>query len=175
MTETWAKRLRKSLIIVGTGMDPNKKFFSRPSFLIWSNLAMLATASLAPITMGYNNILLMLNQTVFALYNYGNRNDSAGYKPKDFLVGYAGTMTASLLMAFAFRALSLSIMPNISSKRIVMAHALLNYMMGALMAAINVLFMRFKEVTNGVKLQSKDGTIDNSNRRSRAAGRKGVF
>lgn len=84
-------------------------------------------------------------------------------------------MTASFIAAFAFRTICANVIPGMVRDRTEMIHALLNYSMGALMAAINVIFMRYKEITNGVKLQNKDGTKNYFDKRSRVAGRKGVF
>ena len=145
--------------IVGSAVHPDTgkivPFYMRMSGFVIFNMpivfAVLFTRNQTP---AFNATLQWVNQTYNAGMNYGNRNASSNYTLKDLGRGYAGAVLSSVLIALYTRRIFAPQLKKLKGSSLIMANSALNYLAGAFAGATNLVLMRFKELQEGIKVQS---------------------
>lgn len=90
--------------------------------------------------------------------NYTQRNASSDYTEKDLARGYTGAVTTSVAIGVYGRILGDKTFRKLSGAKLVFANAILNYVARAFGNIANITLMRYKELSEGVKVENKEGT-----------------
>jgi sideroflexin-5 len=96
--------------------------------------------------------------------NYGNRNASSSYDVSDLAKGYSAALVSSILIALYTRRIFAPTLKNLQGPSLTFTNSILNYVAGAVAGTANLVFMRYKELSDGIKVQSlnSDTTYGNS-------------
>lgn len=115
-------------------------------------------------TPAFNATFQGINQSYNAAMNYGNRNASSSYDLSDLAKGYSAALVSSVLIALYTRRLFAPTLKNLQGPSLTFANSILNYVATAVAGASNLVFMRYKELSDGIKVQSlnADTTYGNS-------------
>jgi len=89
--------------------------------------------------------------------NYGNRNASSSYTLQDLGKGYGAALASSVLIALYTRRIFAPTLKNLTGPSLTFANSFLNYFAGAFAGATNLVMMRYKELSDGIIIQNKDG------------------
>lgn len=143
--------------IAGSSVHPDTKkiipLYMRMSGFVWFNVplvfAVLFTKNQTP---AFNATFQGLNQTYNAAMNYGNRNATSKYTPRDIAQGYLGATAVSVCIAIYTRRVFGKALTNMSGYRLTFANSSLNYLAGAFAGAANLAFMRHKELSEGINV-----------------------
>ncbi len=104
--------------------------------------------------------------------NYGNRNASSTYTLQDLGKGYGAALASSVLIALYTRRVFAGTLKNLSGPSLTFANSFLNYFAGAFAGATNLVMMRYKELSDGINIQNKDG--DETFGKSKVAAKKAI-
>ncbi len=104
--------------------------------------------------------------------NYGNRNASSSYDISDLAKGYSAALVSSVLIAIFTRKLFAPTLKNLQGPSLTFANSTLNYVAGAFAGAANLVFMRSKELSDGINVQSQNGETKYGN--SKVAAKKAI-
>ena len=107
------------------------------------------------------NIMLwqFVNQSYNAGTNYANRNASSPYTNKEMLKGYAGAVSASIIISVGLNRLFLPITRHMSGAKRLVCSTIFNWSAVSAANATNIILMRNKELTEGVAVKDKDGNV----------------
>lgn len=123
-------------------------------------------------TPAFNASMQAVNQTYNASMNYGNRNASSAYTLQDLGQGYVAATTVSVLIALYTRRVFASTLKTLSGPSLTIANSTLGYLAGAFAGAANLSLMRYKELTEGINVQSKEG--EQTYGKSKVAAKKAI-
>ena len=84
--------------------------------------------------------------------NYGNRNASSTYNLSDLAKGYSAALVSSVVIALYTRRVFASTLSRLQGPSLTFANSILNYVAGAFAGATNLVFMRYKELADGIKV-----------------------
>ena len=148
---SWAEKVAGSAVHPDTGkVIP---FYMRMSGFVVFNVplvfAVLFTKNQTPLM---NAGFQWLNQTYNAGMNYGNRNASSQYTTSDLGKGYLAATVTSVGIALFSRTLFASTLHRLQGPSLTFANSSLNYLAGAIAGASNLAFMRYKELSDGIKV-----------------------
>jgi hypothetical protein len=118
--------------------------------------AMLFTKNQTP---AFNATFQWFNQTYNAGMNYGNRNASCAYTMQDLGKGYLTATLVSVSIALFSRIALASRINKLQGPSLTMANSALNYFAGAFAGASNLALMRYKELSEGIEVQNKEGDV----------------
>ena len=163
--------------VAGSAVHPDTgeiiPFYMRMSGFVIFNVpiafAVLFTKNQTPM---FNATFHGINQTYNAGMNYGNRNASSSYDLSDFAKGYSAALVSSVLIALYTRRLFAPTLKNLQGPSLTFANSTLNYVAGAFAGASNLVFMRYKEFSDGIKVQSLNGDTTYGN--SKVAAKKAI-
>ena len=128
-------------------------FYMRMSGFVIFNVplvfAVLFTKNQTPT---FNAAFQGLNQTYNAGMNYGNRNASSTYTLQDLGKGYGAALASSVLIALFTRRIFASTLTKLNGPSLTFANSFLNYFAGAFAGATNLVMMRYKELSDGIKI-----------------------
>jgi sideroflexin-5 len=128
-------------------------FYMRMSgFVIFNVPIVFAVLFAKNQTPTWNAAFQGVNQTYNAGMNYGNRNASSSYTLQDLGKGYGAALTSSVLIALFTRRLFAGSLKNLQGPSLTFANSFLNYFAGAFAGATNLVMMRYKELSEGIKV-----------------------
>lgn len=99
-----------------------------------------------------------LNQSHNACVNYSNRNATKETSMKDFATGYIGAVTSAVSIAVGLNVLVKNA-SNLSPAKRMFIQRFIPFPAVASASVCNVVLMRLKELSTGIEVTTKDGTV----------------
>lgn len=107
---------------------------------------------LLPPTMKYTVIMQWLNQSYMAGLNYANKNASATYSNNDLAIGYAGAVSASIVIGVSLRKLTEGATKKATGVRLMALNSFVGAVAAAGAAYCNTTLMRQAECKSGIEV-----------------------